>query len=124
MKATLKLLDGRPMTIKEKSSRPPQQQKKKVHAEISPGIGNAIEKKDAEGKDEDGERKSGEIDQEPMQSSPQSEICGVSERVQICFLICHLLDSFLIFGSLVLLSTLAGHRHYRRPFRGQRAPLP
>ena len=84
MKATVKLLDGRPMTTKEKTSRPPQQQQqqKKAHAEISPGIGNAIEKKDEEGKDEDGERKSDEVDQEPMQSSPQSEIRGVSERVQ------------------------------------------
>ena len=80
MKATLELLDGRPMTIKEKSSRPPLQQQ--IHADVPPGIGNAIKKEDEEGKKEDGERNSDEINQEPMQSSPQSEICGVSERLQ------------------------------------------
>ena len=87
MKATLELLDGRPMTIKEKSSRPPQPPsspplQQQIHADVPPGIGNAIKKEDEEGKKEDGERNSDEINQEPMQSSPQSEICGVSERLQ------------------------------------------
>ena len=88
MKATLTLLDGRPMTIKEESSRPSQLPSSpplqhQIHADVPPGIGNAIKKKDEEGKKEDGnERNSDEINQEPMQSSPQSEICGVSERLQ------------------------------------------
>ena len=60
-----------------------QQQQKQINAEISSGIGNVIEKKDEEGKNkEDGERNIDAIHQEPLQSSPQREICEVNKRVQ------------------------------------------
>ena len=86
MKAVLELLDGQPITIQDEilrlpSSSPlPQQQQQQTHAKEPPEIGNAMKKKDEEGKEkEDGERNFDAIDQEPLQSSLQSEIRGVSE---------------------------------------------